>query len=738
MQSMFASVRAALSQQPGPRISTAAPPAVDTSSRIAPCGSLRLPFRGVGVGAAPRLPLPPLVGLGANAVRTWGVDQLDEPFLRECAGSGVAVFAGLWINSSADGDGGVAAATAAVRRWGSLPVGEAIAAWVIGNEVELREAGGPAAAAAWRYIARVAAAVRASDPLARPLATAIADVAGGKAAAAATAAGVDFLLINAYGGAATLPERLAAQGFTGAYALGEYGPEGQWEAPSFQPTQPEPAPSVSSPRRLGLRLGLGAAPAEAGQASPASPRSQGPGGLRRALGRILPDAASGIAGGLGAAGAEPAASSIAGGLSSGLGTSSAGSGSGAPLSLPPGQGAPVAMEQSSGHKAASSLRAYAASLALAPVPPSGDDTAASGAIGSVPGGTAGAAAVWRALAVAGMRGSAGACTCIGSFLFYGGAKTEAGASGTWYSLLLTPAAARCAHWMTPRPVADRLAVHWLLWRATPPGAAAAAAGLSASSGYTPRHSLMDSGGSTGSSGSAAGPSLSLGDVLMQGAGSDPLAAVAAICSLARVPCALGVTVQLASAATAGSGATTFVSGSSLRAAVVVPPGAPGLLASSCACDWTLERLQGQGPAGAGTTVAAGGSLAASLALLGGGGGGGAGQPPLVATFQRVAGTAVDFPAPPAAATGGGLAIYRLTAFLRFVQGEGGSSADGSASVGSSTSYGGGGQLAHRDPHPHPVAGWFEARPDALAALVRDCAWLARDGVATASAMFAVV
>lgn len=785
---MFASVRAALSQQPGPRIITAASPSsapgCDPSTRIAPCGSLRLPFRGVGVGAPPRLPLPQLVGLGANAVRTWGVDQLDEPFLRECAAHGVAVFAGVWINSSADGDAGVAAATAAVRRWGSLPVGEAIAAWIVGNEVELREAnaGGGGQAAAWKYIARVAAAVRASDPLGRPLATALADVGGGKAAAAAASAGVDFLLINAYGGASSLPERLAEQGFNGAYALGEYGPCGQWEAPNFC-FQPPPPPSLLSPRHL-----VGQAQALPSQATMGSPRSQSRGGFRLGLGRAL-----GGLGGLGAA-FSGRLGSIAARAGAGLGAPAGNesffdsrSGSGA-LRLP-GQGlkqgmvvrVAIAMEQSSGQKAAASLQAYAANLNRAPVTVTAGTTIGSSSVSAPPlslpprairGGTAGAVAVWRALAAAAAAAAdapaqAGG-TCIGAFLFFGGAKTEAGATGTWYSLLLTPAAARCAHWTAPRPVADRLAVHWLLWRATPPGAAAAS-GLSTSSGYTPRHSGV---------GSGSAPGISIGDVLMRGAGSDAQAAAAAICALAKVPCALGITVEPAPGPGTGaasgadaSSSTCFTAGSRLRATVQLPAGAlPASTSGSgtslaggsgiCECDWTLERLQGEGPsqAASGPPGGAGlGALGATLALgssllqTGGGAGAASGarsrsgdQPPLVATFQRMPGISLELAAPAASASlTAGPAIYRLTAFLRYTGSTAASSSAGSSSAAVASVFPQAQAQAEPPPFPHPhsahpVVEWFAARPDALAALVRDCAWLARDGVATASALFAVV
>lgn len=369
-----------------------------------PPGMKVLPIQGLGVGHAPRLPLQQLAAMGCNAIRCWGTDQLDVPLLEECERLGIAVFAGLWLDS-ADAPSMAAALGALqqqVRAWQRFAC---IACWIVGNEVELRSR---SEADAWEFIRRAALAVREADPAQRPVATAIADVGVSKARDLQRVMGMgqpgrrptlDLLLINSYGAAGTLPERLAAQGYFGAYAVGEFAGVGHWEAPA----QPVPL------------QGSGAAGVNVTVQCPVEPSS-----AEKAATAVLS-----VSGNLGAA-------------------------------------APAAC--------------YMAQFAGAPSPVAAGRTAPSPALAAATAAAASAGVeLQRVLEGAHSlgRGYNARAVCVGSFAFYGGCKREV--SSTWYSLLLTPELALCAHWRGPRPVTDRLLAQWLLWHAADRGNGASAA-----------------------------------------------------------------------------------------------------------------------------------------------------------------------------------------------------------------------------------------------------------------------
>lgn len=198
-------------------------------------------LRGIGLGdrGSCRVPLPLLKKLGCNAIRTWGTDQLDEALLKECAILGWAVFAGAWIDRlSGDVVQAENVANEALRQIGEWQQRfPCIQGWILGNEVETRSGGG-SSEAFWRSMANVCGAVKKALPAGTMLTTAVAEIGEateGKAALIQKhliAPGLlDFLFINSYGGAPSLPRRLAEQGFSGKWALGECGLLGQWETP---------------------------------------------------------------------------------------------------------------------------------------------------------------------------------------------------------------------------------------------------------------------------------------------------------------------------------------------------------------------------------------------------------------------------------------------------------------------------------------------------------------------------
>jgi hypothetical protein len=198
-------------------------------------------IKGIGVGDARsyRLPLPLLKQLGCNSIRTWGTDQLDDGLLRECESLGMSVFAGLWIDrlngDSLQTENVAKECLRQIAPWQGRYA--CIRGCIVGNEVETRSGSIPPEAF-WGHIASICGTVKKSLPSGVAVTTAVAEIGEARESKAAliqkhlVGTGlIDFLLINSYGGAASLPLRLQEQGFTGRWALGEYGVLGQWETP---------------------------------------------------------------------------------------------------------------------------------------------------------------------------------------------------------------------------------------------------------------------------------------------------------------------------------------------------------------------------------------------------------------------------------------------------------------------------------------------------------------------------
>ncbi len=192
-----------------------------------------------GVGGANRF--EELAAIGGNAVRTWGAGQLDEtrigadgverPFLDHAHRLGIRVCAGFWLEHPRHGYDYSDAAfvekqltdlESFVRRHKDHP---AVMIWGIGNEVEL----GADVETVFPHLNEAARRVRAIDPH-HPTMIVIAEIGDDKARLfKELCPDVDLLGINSYGGIASLPERLAAQGYEGPYLVTEFGLPGHWE-----------------------------------------------------------------------------------------------------------------------------------------------------------------------------------------------------------------------------------------------------------------------------------------------------------------------------------------------------------------------------------------------------------------------------------------------------------------------------------------------------------------------------
>jgi len=183
-------------------------------------------------GAGGKGSLKQLAAAGANSVRTWGTDDIDE-LLDEAHALGLSVTVGLWLGHERHGFDysdktqvreQFERAREAVLRYRDHP---AVLLWGIGNEMEGYEAGD--SPAIWSAVNDIAAMIKQVDP-AHPTMTVTAEIGGGRVASVEKLCpAVDIHGINAYGGAPSLPERYRKAGGTKPYVLTEFGQAGAWE-----------------------------------------------------------------------------------------------------------------------------------------------------------------------------------------------------------------------------------------------------------------------------------------------------------------------------------------------------------------------------------------------------------------------------------------------------------------------------------------------------------------------------
>lgn len=185
-------------------------------------------IQGAGGNGSPKL----LAALGGNSIRTWGADKLG-PLLDEAHAQGLSVAVGIWLGHERHGfnwnDAEQVARQAetvrqTVLRWKDHP---AVLLWGLGNEMEGYGPGDNAAI--WSAVNNLATQVKKLDPN-HPTMTVVAEIGGERVKNIhRLCPDVDLVGINAYGGAATVPERYRKAGGTKPYILTEFGPPGPWE-----------------------------------------------------------------------------------------------------------------------------------------------------------------------------------------------------------------------------------------------------------------------------------------------------------------------------------------------------------------------------------------------------------------------------------------------------------------------------------------------------------------------------
>jgi hypothetical protein len=183
-------------------------------------------------GAGGTHSLQQLADAGANSIRTWDADDLDD-LLDEAHSLGLSVTVGIWLgherhgfdyNDKAQVAEQLEKARQAVLRYKDHP---AVLLWGVGNEMEGFESGDDPVI--WSAVNDVAAMIKELDPH-HPTMTVTAELGGGRIESLHKhSPAIDIHGINSYGGAPSLAERLRAGGATKPYVVTEFGPPGSWE-----------------------------------------------------------------------------------------------------------------------------------------------------------------------------------------------------------------------------------------------------------------------------------------------------------------------------------------------------------------------------------------------------------------------------------------------------------------------------------------------------------------------------
>jgi len=181
-----------------------------------------------GAGGSKNLEL--LAASGANSVRTWDTGNAQR-ILDEAQELGLTVMLGLRLGHERHGfdyndEAAVRAQKESVReqvlKFKDHP---ALLVWGLGNEVDLHYTN----TNVWYAIQDIAEMVRELDPN-HLITTVTAGIDAEKAGLILDRVpGIDYLSVNIYGGLETLPQTLLDSGWTGAYAVTEWGPTGHWQ-----------------------------------------------------------------------------------------------------------------------------------------------------------------------------------------------------------------------------------------------------------------------------------------------------------------------------------------------------------------------------------------------------------------------------------------------------------------------------------------------------------------------------
>lgn len=186
------------------------------------------PYTIYGVGGDSNL--EKLKAFGGNTIRTWDAEGI-EPLMDEADRLGISVVVGIWLEHQRHGfdyndpesrDEQLDRVERFVRQFKEHP---ALLAWGVGNEVEL----GADFDIAIRQINDASKVIKSLDQN-HPTMAIIAEIGEDKAVRIQRdCPDIDMLGINSYGGMGSVADRARKQGYTGPFAITEFGPVGHWE-----------------------------------------------------------------------------------------------------------------------------------------------------------------------------------------------------------------------------------------------------------------------------------------------------------------------------------------------------------------------------------------------------------------------------------------------------------------------------------------------------------------------------
>ena len=185
-------------------------------------------------------PLPLAMEIGANSVRTWGIEQLEvkdatgKTYIDRAHQLGLTVCAGIWVEHPRHGfryddpaflEKQRERVRLAVRRYRDHP---ALLMWGLGNEMEIK-LNKTESAQLWKEVEILAKIVKEEDPR-HPVLTTIAGSDERKIRdIQAHYPSIDILGINAYSGAGGTGAALQSLGWQKPFVLTEYGTAGHWQ-----------------------------------------------------------------------------------------------------------------------------------------------------------------------------------------------------------------------------------------------------------------------------------------------------------------------------------------------------------------------------------------------------------------------------------------------------------------------------------------------------------------------------
>jgi hypothetical protein len=189
-------------------------------------GGIAYFVKGAGGGMYPAR----IAAYGGNSIRTWGSNN-GQQVLDSAHKYGLTVLMGLDVARERHGfDYNDTSAVKKqleklrdeVEKYKSHP---ALLAWGIGNELNLQYKN----PVVWNAVNDISRMIHQSDPN-HPTCTVLAGVSNDVVdQVKERSPDIDFLAVNTYAGLATLPQAIAAAGWTGAYMVTEWGPTGHWE-----------------------------------------------------------------------------------------------------------------------------------------------------------------------------------------------------------------------------------------------------------------------------------------------------------------------------------------------------------------------------------------------------------------------------------------------------------------------------------------------------------------------------